>query len=66
MKPNDGLLFLDGGMGTLLQARGLAPGETPEDCNLARPDDIAALHRAYAAAGADVVYANTSGANRLK
>ena len=66
MKPNEGLLFLDGGMGTLLQARGLVPGETPEDWNLDRADDIAAIHRAYAAAGAGVVYANTFGANRLK
>ena len=66
MKLNDGLLFLDGGMGTLLQTRGLVPGETPEDWNLDRPDDIAAIHRAYVAAGAAVVYANTFGANRLK
>ncbi|MGN0833197.1 MAG: homocysteine S-methyltransferase family protein [Kiritimatiellia bacterium] len=66
MKLTDGLLFLDGGMGTLLQARGLVPGEAPEDWNLDRPADIAAIHRAYAAAGANVVYANTFGANRLK
>ena len=53
-------------MGTLLQERGLKPGETPEDWNVERPDDIAAIHRAYVAAGAQVVYANTFGANRLK
>ena len=53
-------------MGTLLQARGLRAGETPEDWNVERPDDIAAIHRAYVDAGAQVVYANTFGANRLK
>ena len=59
-------LFLDGGMGTQLQARGLAPGEIPELWNLTRPDDIRAVHAAYLAAGADVVYANTFGANAAK
>ena len=58
--------ILDGGMGTQLQARGLRPGEVPEDWDVERPDDIAAVHRAYVAAGAEVVYANTFGANRLK
>ena len=59
-------LFLDGGMGTLLQARGLVAGETPEDWNVERPDEIAAIHRAYVEAGAEIIYANTFGANRLK
>ena len=60
------MLFLDGGMGTQLQSRGLQPGETPEIWNLTRPGDIRAIHEAYLAAGADVVYANTFGANRAK
>ena len=59
-------LFLDGGMGTQLQARGLAAGEIPELWNLSRPDDIRAVHAAYLAAGADVVYSNTFGANPAK
>ena len=59
-------LYLDGGMGTQLQARGLAAGEIPELWNLTRPDDIRAVHAAYLAAGADVVYANTFGANAAK
>ena len=58
--------FLDGGMGTELQAKGLRPGETPELWNLARPDDVRAVHEAYFAAGADAVYANTFGANKAK
>ena len=60
------MLILDGGMGTLLQERGLKAGETPEDWNVERPDDIAAIHRAYVEAGAQIVYANTFGANPLK
>ena len=60
------LEFLDGGMGTQLQAKGLRPGEIPEDWNIERPDDIAAVHRAYVEAGSQIVYANTFGANRLK
>ena len=58
--------LLDNGMGTELQARGLKPGESPEDWNVERPDDIVALHRAAVAAGAQVIYTNTFGANPLK
>ena len=61
-----GLLFLDGGFGTQLQARGLGAGELPEDWNIAHPDAVRAVHSAYRAAGSDVVYANTFGANRAK
>ena len=60
------LRFLDGGMGTQLQERGLLPGEIPELWNLSRPADIRAVHEAYVAAGADIVYANTFGANSAK
>lgn len=60
------LLFFDGGMGTLLQERGLAPGELPETWNLTRPEQIRAIHRAYIEAGSDIVLTNTFGANALK
>ncbi|MGI6263960.1 MAG: homocysteine S-methyltransferase family protein [Acutalibacteraceae bacterium] len=60
------ILVLDGGMGTLLQQRGLQPGELPERWNLSRPDDVTAIHRAYFDAGSHVVMTNTFGANRLK
>ncbi len=62
----DNRLFLDGGMGTLLQAQGLAPGELPERWNLTHPDTIRAVHRAYFDAGSHVVCTNTFGANGLK
>ena len=64
--PNGRILFLDGGMGTQLQAKGLQPGEVPELWNLSRPHDVRAVHEAYYTAGADVVYANTFGANKAK
>ena len=59
-------LYLDGGMGTLLQAEGLAAGELPERWNITHPDIIERIHRAYFAAGSNVVNTNTFGANRLK
>ena len=62
----DHVLFLDGGMGTQLQAKGLQPGEIPELWNLSRPQDVRAVHEAYFSAGADIVYANTFGANPAK
>ena len=62
----DHLLMMDGGMGTLLQAKGLQPGELPERWNLSHPDVIEEIHRAYYAAGSHVVTTNTFGANSLK
>ena len=59
-------LFLDGGTGTSLQKLGLKAGERPETWNLLHPERIESLHRAYLDAGADIIYTNTFGANRLK
>ena len=61
-----GVAVLDGAMGTQLQLRGLQPGEVPELWNLTRPQDIRDIHAAYYAAGSDIVYANTFGANPAK
>ncbi len=63
---NNNLLYLDGGMGTLLQERGLRPGELPEYWNLTHPEVITGIHRDYFDAGCHVVNSNTFGANRLK
>ncbi len=60
------VLLMDGGMGTLLQGAGLAPGEYPETWNLTHPEVIQGIHRAYYEAGSNVVSTNTFGANRLK
>lgn len=62
----DNILYLDGGMGTLLQKQGLASGELPELWNITRPDVITAIHRDYYDAGSNVVNTNTFGANSLK
>ena len=60
------LLYLDGGMGTLLQEAGLAPGEYPERWNLAHPEIIQKIQKSYFEAGSHVVATNTFGANALK
>lgn len=59
-------LFCDGGMGSLLQERGLKAGELPERWNIERPQALQDIHRAYLEAGADIMTTNTFGANRLK
>lgn len=60
------LLFFDGGMGTLLQERGLQPGELPETWNIEHTEEVFDIHRQYFEAGSDIVLANTFGANALK
>ena len=62
----DNLLYLDGGMGTMLQEAGLMPGELPERWNIEKPDEIVKIHKAYYEAGSNVVLTNTFGANPLK
>jgi 5-methyltetrahydrofolate--homocysteine methyltransferase len=56
-------LILDGSMGTMLQKRGMKPGTIPELLNITDPDLVQSVHRDYARAGSDIVYANTFGAN---
>ncbi|MBQ4259082.1 MAG: homocysteine S-methyltransferase family protein [Lachnospiraceae bacterium] len=62
----ENMVYLDGGMGTLLQERGLKPGEYPERWNITHSDVITEIHRAYYCAGSNVVSTNTFGANVLK
>ncbi|MBR5252969.1 MAG: homocysteine S-methyltransferase family protein [Clostridia bacterium] len=63
---NDNIIYLDGGMGTLLQGQGLLPGELPERWNITHPEIITAIHKSYYDAGSNVVSTNTFGANLLK
>lgn len=65
IRHGDRLLF-DGAMGTMLQARGLQPGECPELWNVTHPDVVRAVAEAYFAAGSDVIETNTFGGNRIK
>ena len=60
------VLIFDGAMGTLLQSRGLAPGQSPEHFGLERPQAVAAAHRDYLQAGADVITTNTFGGTAFK
>ncbi|MBE6970767.1 MAG: homocysteine methyltransferase [Ruminococcaceae bacterium] len=62
----DHAVYLDGGMGSLLQAEGLRPGEHPERWNLTHAEVIRSVHKAYFDAGCNVVNTNTFGANPLK
>lgn len=59
-------LIFDGGMGTMLQGLGLAPGEAPERWSLSHPSEICNVHRAYIDAGCDILTSNTFGVNTLK
>ncbi len=59
-------VYLDGGMGTLLQAQGLPLGELPERWNITRPNVVQDIHKAYFDAGSNIVVTNTFGANALK
>ncbi len=59
-------VFLDGAMGTVLQARGLKTGEIPELLNLSSPETLIEIHKEYIEAGSDIIYANTFGANSYK
>lgn len=59
-------IFLDGGMGTMLQSHDIQTEHIPELLNITNPEAIINIHRMYAEAGADIIYANTFGANRFK
>ncbi len=58
--------FFDGGMGSLLQSRGLKPGEIPDTWSLSHADDIVDIHLSYINAGAQYILTDTFGTNRYK
>jgi 5-methyltetrahydrofolate--homocysteine methyltransferase len=60
------VLIADGAMGTMLQAAGLAPGESPVVWNIEHPERIGAVHRAYLDAGAQILLTNTFVGNRFR
>ena len=59
-------ILLDGAMGTLIQKSGAKYEHAPETLNITSPELITSFHKAYIAAGADIVYSNTFGANAYK
>lgn len=60
------IVYLDGGMGTLLQKSGLQPGELPERWNISHTEVIKEIHKSYYDSGSNIVNTNTFGANSLK
>lgn len=60
------IVYLDGGMGTLLQKSGLQPGELPERWNISHPEVIKEIHKSYYDSGSNIVNTNTFGASSLK
>lgn len=63
---NNGFLIFDGGMGTMLQRAGITVGSLPEVYNITNPDVVLGIQKEYAAAGADVITANTFQASEMK
>lgn len=62
-----GPVICDGAMGTLLQASGkLSPGGVPEEMNATVPDVVLGAHRAYIAAGSQIVTTNSFGGSRVR
>ena len=59
-------LYFDGGMGTLLQSKGLTAGELPELWNITHADEVKDIHLSYLNAGSNIITTNTFGANCLK
>ncbi|MCR5612914.1 homocysteine S-methyltransferase family protein [Treponema sp.] len=60
------ILFFDGGTGSVLQARGLKPGELPENWNIEKPEEIVQLNYGYYLAGSNIIKSNTFGAFETK
>lgn len=62
----ENIVYMDGGMGTLLQKQGLMPGELPERWNVSHPEVIVDIQKSYFDAGTNIICTNTFGANSLK
>jgi 5-methyltetrahydrofolate--homocysteine methyltransferase len=60
------IVILDGAMGTLLQNRGMLPGDCPELFGIEHAEVLLDIHRQYLEAGADIIETNTFGGSRYK
>ena len=60
----NGVLTVDGAMGTMLQNAGLTDGGAPELWNVEHPDRVEAILEEYASAGARLITTNTFGGTR--
>ena len=59
-------VLADGAMGTMLHSRGISFEKCFDELNLTNPSAVAAIHREYIEAGAQLILSNTFGANRFK
>jgi 5-methyltetrahydrofolate--homocysteine methyltransferase len=60
------VLLSDGAWGTLLQAKGMAPGECPELWNISHRNEVLSIAQSYVDAGSDIIETNSFGGSRLK
>jgi homocysteine S-methyltransferase len=60
------VLVCDGAMGTMLHSGGVSLDRALPELNLSQPDLVQAIHRAYIAAGAQIIETNTFGASRYR
>ena len=59
-------LYLDGGMGSMLQAAGLPEGLLPDVWGMENPQAVQGVHRAYLEAGCRLITTNTFGTSAPK
>lgn len=64
--PDREFIFLDGGMGTMLQEQGVDLGPVPEILNITQPEIIQNVQREYVKAGADIICTCSFGVNEYK
>jgi 5-methyltetrahydrofolate--homocysteine methyltransferase len=60
------ILISDGAMGTFLQAKGMLPGESPEEWCVSHPEAVKSIATAYIEAGSDIVETDSFGGTIFK
>lgn len=65
-RENGRILYFDGGIGTMIQKSSAVGYQIPEDLNFYHPEIIRDIHLQYLEAGANVLTANSFGANPVK
>lgn len=63
---NGEVLISDGAMGTLLQAKGLKPGECPEGWTVSHPEAVKSVAQMYIDSGSDIVGTDSFGGTYYK
>ncbi len=63
---NNKILLSDGALGTMLQSRGLTPGECPELWNIIHKPVLKEIAELYLQAGSDIISTNSFGGSRIK